>query len=76
MPVTGTTKDEKPPLPPFGKGGMGGFSYKTSSVAGSISCRSMPVLPVRTEMAPSLPAAAYIAMAEVQSCARMAPSLP
>jgi len=29
MPViSGSTKHENPPLPPFGKGGMGGFSYK------------------------------------------------
>jgi len=27
-PCVGTTKHENPPLPPFGKGGMGGFSYK------------------------------------------------
>jgi len=30
MPVSGTTKHENPPLPPFGKGGMGGFSYKVA----------------------------------------------
>jgi hypothetical protein len=29
MPEAGTTQYENPPLPPFGKGGMGGFSYKT-----------------------------------------------
>jgi len=28
MPGTGKTKHENPPLPPSGKGGMGGFSYK------------------------------------------------
>jgi len=28
MPGVGTTKHENPPLPPFDKGGMGGFSYK------------------------------------------------
>jgi hypothetical protein len=26
--LSGSTKHENPPLPPFGKGGMGGFSYK------------------------------------------------
>jgi hypothetical protein len=28
MPVSGTTKHENLPLPPFGKGGLGGFSCK------------------------------------------------
>jgi len=27
-----TTKYENPPLPPFGKWGMGGFSYKKSTM--------------------------------------------
>jgi hypothetical protein len=30
MPEAGSTKHENPPLPPFGKGGMGGFSYKNA----------------------------------------------
>ena len=36
----GTTKHENPPLPPFGKGGMGGFSYEPKrvlTIAGSDS---------------------------------------
>ena len=32
MPEAGSTKHENPPLPPFGKGGMGGFSYKQGKI--------------------------------------------
>ena len=30
MPEAGTTKHENPPLPPFVKGGMDGFSYESN----------------------------------------------